>query len=145
MNHFISREMKRYNHLLGELDAVYHGIALKLGLTDSALIILYTICNKGDTCPLSEICRYSGLSKQTVNSAIRKLEGEGILYLERADARSKNVCLTEAGKSLAERTALRLLNMEDRILASWPAQDVEKYLELTERFLVGIQESASLL
>lgn len=143
MNHSISREMKRYNHLLGELDAAYHGIALKLGLTDSALIILYTICNKGEQCPLSEICRYSGLSKQTVNSAIRKLEDEGILYLEKCGARNKTVCLTDAGKSLAERTALRLLNMEDRILASWPSQDVEKYLELTERFLQGIQESAS--
>ncbi len=74
MNRLISRDMKRFNYLLGEMDAVYHEISLKLGMSDSAMIILYTICDIGDCCLLTEICRLSGLSKQTVNSALRKLE-----------------------------------------------------------------------
>lgn len=145
MNNHSSREMKRYNHLLGEIDATYHEMSLRLGLSDSAMIILYTISDEGDNCPLSEICRRSGLSKQTMNSAIRKLEAEGVLYLEKAGAKSKTVCLTEAGKDLAGRTALRLLNAENAILASWPRQDVEKYLELTERFLTALREEADRL
>ena len=36
--------IKRYNHLTGEINAVYHRMSLKLGLSDSASIIL-------DTCP----------------------------------------------------------------------------------------------
>ena len=68
---------------------------MKLGLSDSAMRILYALCDLGDRCPLQSICRRSGLSKQTVNSAIRKLEQEGILYLEQATARAKQVCLTE--------------------------------------------------
>ena len=39
----VSKVMKRYNYLLGELNAVYHEMSLKLGLSDSAMIILYTI------------------------------------------------------------------------------------------------------
>ena len=35
-----SKVMKRFNYLLGEMDAVYHEMALKLGLSDSAMIIL---------------------------------------------------------------------------------------------------------
>ena len=40
MSHNISKEMKRFNHLLGELDAVYHEMTLKLGLSDSVMRIL---------------------------------------------------------------------------------------------------------
>lgn len=134
--------MKRFNYLLGELDAVYHEMSLKLGLTDSAMIVLYTICDQGDGCPLQNICRYSGLSKQTVNSALRRLEAEGILYLESAGSRNKNVCLTEAGTVLAERTAGRILQAENEIFASWPESDTEKYLKLTENFLTALKEKA---
>ena len=95
MKSYSSKDMKRCNHLLGEIEAVYHEIALKFGLSDSTMIILYTICDEGDKCFLKDICRRSGLSKQTVNSALRKLEKEGIVRLEAAGARSKNVCLTE--------------------------------------------------
>ena len=69
-----SKEMRRYNHLVGEIDGVYHEMSLRLGLSDSAMIVLYTLCDSGGPCPLRDICRRSGLSKQTVNSALRKLE-----------------------------------------------------------------------
>ena len=40
---------------------------------------------------------------------------------------------------------LRLLRTEDAILASWPRQDVEKYLDLTERFLNALRKEAEKL
>ena len=83
--------IRRFNYLLGELDATYHDIALKFALSDSAMHILYTLCDEGTDCPLSEICRRCGLSKQTVNSAIRKLEAEGILYLQKTGSKGKIV------------------------------------------------------
>ncbi|MCI9307312.1 MAG: winged helix-turn-helix transcriptional regulator [Lachnospiraceae bacterium] len=137
-----SRDMKRFNHLLGEIEAVYHEMALKFGQSDSVMNILYTICDYGESCPLQEICRRSGISKQTINSALRKLEREGIVYSEQAGVKGKNVCLTEKGKELAGDTAVRVIEAENGILASWPEEDVKRYLELTERFLVGIKEKA---
>lgn len=141
-NHDASRAMKRCNYLQGEIAAVYHEIAWKLGMSDSAMNILYTICDHGERCPLQTICRYSGLSKQTVNSALRKMEAEGILYLEPDGPKNKTVCLTENGKKLAEQTAGRVLWMENEIFASWPQEDVQKYLELTERFLQFLRDNA---
>ena len=135
-----SNDMKRYNHLCGEIEAVYHEMSLKLGLSDSAMAVLYSICIGGDSCLLQEICRQSGVSKQTINSAIRKLEAEGILYLESVNAKNKNVCLTEKGKLLAQSTAIKIIDIENSIFASWQTEDVEKYLELTERFLTSLQE-----
>lgn len=143
MNAAASSEIKRYNYLNGEIDAVYHEMSRKLGLSDSAMIILYTICDNGDCCLLKEICRRSGLSKQTVNSALRKLESETVIYLESAGSKNKNVCLTEKGKSLAAQTAQRILKAENEIFASWSKEDVTKYLELTEMFLDALREKAA--
>ncbi len=138
----ISKEMKRVNHLIGEIDAVYHEIAWKLGLSDSVFEILYTICNYGDSCMLKDIGRNCGLSKQTINSALRKLEKEGIVYLEAVDSRHKKVCLTEEGRSLTRRTAESVIEAENQILASWPQEDVETYIALIRRYLLALQEKA---
>lgn len=136
----ISNDMKRYNHLLKELDTVYHEMSLKLGLSDSAMIILYTICENGDSCLLQEICQQSGISKQTINSAIRKLEAQGIVRLEAADAKKKKVYLTQRGIELAESTAFKIIEAENDVFASWQKDDVEKYLALTEKFLSDLKE-----
>lgn len=145
MNHYISKEMKRYNHLLGEIDAVYHKAALTLGISDSILKILYTICNIGDDCLLHDICQQTGLSKQTVNSAIRKLEKDELIYLELINGKAKRVCLTEQGKLLAKNTALRIIQIENDIFASWGKADIEKYLELTEKFLIALTDQVNQL
>lgn len=145
MSGYMQNIMKRYNHLLGEMDAVYHEISLKWGLSDSASKILYTICNEGDSCMLQDICKLSGLSKQTVNSALRKLEAENIVYLQASGAKNKKVCLTEAGKKLADRSARRILETENEIFASWAQEDVHKYMELTENFLNDLKERAKKL
>ena len=136
------QQLRRYNYLFGETEAAYHEAFLKLGLSDSAMKILYAICDSGDSCLLQEICRRSGLSKQTVNSALRKLEGEGTVRLEQAGARAKRVCLTPQGQGLAGRTAGRIMELENEIFAAWPREDVENCLRLTERFLMDFREKS---
>lgn len=132
--------LKRYNHLVGEIDAVYHEASLKLGMSDSVSKILYTICNVGSSCLLHDICKQTGLSKQTVHSAIRNLEAKEMVTMELVGGKSKKVCLTEKGEIFAQKTARRIIDMENSILSSWPKEDVQTYLELTERFLVDLKE-----
>lgn len=139
MSDNFSREMKRYNYLVGEIDATYHEMSTKLGLSDSVMRILYTICDNGTDCPLQKICRLTGLSKQTINSALRKLENEGVIYLEPLGPKNKNVCLTESGKRMAEQTAGRIMMMENAIFASWPREDMERYVALTETYLQDLR------
>lgn len=136
----IIEEVKRFNYLTSEIDAAYHEAALKLGLSDSAMLILYTICNYGECCQLKDIRALSGISKQTINSALRKLEKEGIVYLEAAGGRRKMVCLTDAGKELSANTVARLIEIENRIYGSWSRADVEKYIELTQRYLTTFKD-----
>ncbi len=142
MKNKASNELKRVNFLFGETGAAYHEMYLKLGMSDSSCSILYAVLENGESRPLQEICHYTGLSKQTINSAIRKLEADGILYLEMSGSRTKTVCLTEKGKALAEQTAGKVMAAENEIFASWPQEDVEKYLELTEAYLLALKEKA---
>ena len=145
MSHTVSQELKRFNYLLGETSMVYHEINRKLGLSDSTSSILYALLEEGGSRLLKDICRFSGLSKQTANSAIRKLEQEGILYLQPADGKNKLVCLTEAGKELAQRTVGQVLTMEDDIFAAWLREDVQRYFALAAAFLLDLQKKADAL
>ncbi len=136
----VSEEIKQFNYLTSEIDAVYHKAALKFGLSDSAMMILYAVCSNGESSPLSNIYKLFGVRKQTINSALRKLEAEGIVYLELFQGKKKNICLTERGKRLAENTAVRLLKAESDILNSWSKSEWEQYVELTKRYLTAFQD-----
>ena len=61
-------DVNEFNRLYKEMDDLYHDIALKLGLSDSALTIFYAICELGDGCLQKDICSQSFCSKQTINS-----------------------------------------------------------------------------
>lgn len=135
-----SQSMKRFNHLTGEISAVYHMASLKLGLSDSACQILYTIYDSGGSCLLSDICRLTGMAKQTINSAIRNLEREGIVCLKAVNFKFKMVLLTKRGLAYAEATAGRLIKAENEIFESWSSGEVKQYLALTERYLNDLKE-----
>ena len=62
MNPQISKELNRYNYLFGETGAAYHEMFLKLGMSDSAISILYAILENGDHRLLQNICHCTGLS-----------------------------------------------------------------------------------
>ena len=137
-----SNQLRRFSRLVGETDAAYHEIAQRLGLSDSAFQILYTLYDEGGACPLRDICAYSGLTKQTVNSALRKLERENRVRTASSDARHKTVALTPEGAALAERTVAQVIAIENDILGSWPEPELERYLQLTEDYLVALRERA---
>lgn len=133
-------EARYYNRLIAEIDEVYHEIALKQGFSDSVMAILYVLVDHDGNCRLPELIKASGENKQTINSALRKLEREGIVYLEPAGGRSKRVCLTEKGTNIARETVGRVLAAEGRIYASWSREEWELYLQLTRRYLQQLRE-----
>lgn len=133
-------KINTYNQVLKKIDREYHNVAQKFGLSDSVMLILYTVSNNGNECMLSEITHFSGLSKQTVNSAIRKLESEGLIYLELVGLRKKKICLTEKGKEFSKNTVCKIIDIENEIYNSWSPEEWDLYLSLTQRFLEDFKE-----
>lgn len=134
MDTYLSEEMKHINYLTTEIDEAYHEAALKLGLSDSTMLVLYTVCNHGESCLVNDIIRLSGISKQTLNSALRKLENEDVIYLEAVGGKKKQVCLTDKGKTLVKGTVLRVIEIENAIFDSWTER------ELTRKYLLDFKE-----
>ena len=129
----------QYTYLAGEINALYHEAAVKMGVSDSVQNILYVICEKGDRCLQSEISKLTGMSRQTINSAIRKLEREGIVCLEQGRGRNTIVCLTEEGKGFAGEKILPLFEMENKIWSGWTEEEQQEYLRLTEKYRDGLR------
>ena len=126
--------MYRINCLASDLDALYHQAALKLGLSDSVMFVLYLVYERDGKCPLHTICKETSISKQTINSAIRKLEKETVVYLEQSGGRTKTVCLTEKGREYAEHTVARLFGAERSAFDGWTAEEIGQYLRLMEKY-----------
>ncbi len=126
----VNQELKRFNYLNGEINAAYHEAARRLHLSDSGMMILYIICSSDGECLLSDLVRLSGLNKQTVNSALRKLEQEEIVFLK---------------KSLAESTVARIIQFENEIFLGWTVEERRLYIEMTQKYLDAFQDKIKAL
>lgn len=125
---------KQYTYLAGEINALYHEAAVKTGVSDSIQNILYVICENGTSCLQSEISKLTGISRQTINSAIRKLEKEDIVYLKQGKGRNTIVCLTEKGEKYASEKIKPLFEIENKIWQEWTPEEQREYLRLTEKY-----------
>lgn len=134
----VKTQLKRINSITTQIEALYHSAALKLDISDSAMIILYFIYEGDGEALLSDIYKSSGICKQTINSSIRNLEKNEIIYLVHIDGRSKKVKLTEKGKSYCEQTAGQLSKVEGDVLSSWSAEEVDEFVSLLEKYKEGL-------
>lgn len=139
MDKKLSEKLHRISNLASEMDALYHQASLRLGVADSTMRVLYTILSNGESCSLSDVYKLSGVNKQTINSAIRKMEGEELLYLEKESGRSKRIVLTVKGKQYMEETAGRLYEMELRSFSSWTPEEIDNYIRLMEQDVNGMK------
>ena len=140
MNQKIAQQIHRINYQTAEMNALYHQASLKLGISDSVSIVLYTIYDQGESCLLQDIYKKTGISKQTVNSAVRSLEAEGILYLQQHTGRAKKILLTEKGREYVRQTAARLVEAEIRAFETWPEEEIFAYVGLMEKYTESLRQ-----
>ncbi len=134
MKSLLNEQLRRFNYTVGELDKIYHKAALKFGISDSVQAVLYTLRGEGRPCLISDICRFSGVSKQTLNSALRKMEQDGTIVLSAVNGKQKSAALTEKGERLADGTAAKIIEAENRIFEAWSEEERSEYLRLTRIF-----------
>ena len=76
----------------------------------------------------------SGLTKSTVNSAIRKLQRDGILYLMPGEGRNTLVYATEKGEELIRNTIEKVIRIESTIYGGWSPEDQKTFIRLNRVF-----------
>lgn len=137
-------QLKELNRLYKEGSELYYATAAELGLSPSALMILYGLCHVGRPCTQKELCDTWYLKKQTLHSALLQLVRSGDVRLEPLPdhARVKLIVLTEKGKALCERTAVPFLAGEERAFARLAPEERKMLLELTRKHASFIREEA---
>lgn len=129
-----------YTYLAGDINALYHEAAVKAGVSDSVQNILYVLCAKEGKCRQSEVSKLTGISRQTINSAIRKLEKDGIVYLEQGQGRNTILYLTEKGKKFVSEKIYPLYEAENKIWNEWTPEEQQQYLTLTQKYRDGLKK-----
>ncbi len=131
------------NQLLWELDASYTEYGTTFGQPRSIRKILYAIFSEGTSCSLQRVIFATGMSKQTIHSALHKMEADGYLYFEALDAKSKLVCLTERGVQLAQETAGRMMKTEQMAFEDWSKEDLENLMALLRKYITSFQAAVN--
>ena len=129
------RQLSEYNHLYKENTAIYRDLSIRMGLTESTFWLLYTLRVEESPVTQSDMCAILGYPKQTVNSALKKLEQEGLLSLSGGRGRGgKPIRLTEAGIKLAEQTVDFVIEAEQRALLDLSTGEQTRLLTLMRRY-----------
>ena len=101
-----------------------------MGLPDSEFWILYVLATNEPEMLQTELTAITGVSKTTINSALKKMERAGLLELTPGGGRNTCARLTEIGHQLAEKTVCRLVALENRIYESWSPEEQAMLIQL---------------
>jgi DNA-binding MarR family transcriptional regulator len=129
-----SRFIREFNEADKEMNIIYHRLARHYRLSDSVFWVLYLLGEARGPMTQTKLCSALFLSKQTVNSALKKLESRGYLRMESmsGDRRNKLLSLTARGEELLRLAVEPTLSMEER----------RTFLDLSHRYLNAIREEA---
>lgn len=126
-------ELKEYNQLAKEINEIYHKISVREGLSDSAFLILYAYSELNLRCQ-KDIAKQFSISKQTINSSIKKLEKDGILTLETNSGRNTQICLTEQGEKFVKEKILSIVELEKMTLIDMGEKDRKELIRITDKY-----------
>lgn len=135
--------IKEFDQLQKKMDSIYNKLAKSSGLSDTAFWIIYTIKNEKETYKQKDLCNMWFYSKQTINSALKKLEEQDIINLisVNENRKDKKVILTECGKQLAKELIEPVIEIEKKSL-----ENIEKrreFLKLFKKYIETMEEETN--
>ena len=138
-----SRFIREFNERIGN---EYHLPPSGPALPPVGQCVLGAVSAGGARGPMTQtkLCSALFLSKQTVNSALKKLESRGYLRMESmsGDRRNKLLSLTARGEELLRLAVEPTLSMEERAFLRLTPEERRTFLDLSHRYLNAIREEA---
>lgn len=135
MNYTQSRELKENNRIYREMESIYHEICVKAGISDTDFIVLYSIVEFEDGCCQREIAKQYSISRQTVNSSVKKLVQNGCVVLESGKGHDKQIVLTEKGKTMAKQKIIPVMEAEAGVFMHMTEEERKKLLRLNAKYM----------
>ncbi len=138
----LKEHLKDFNSATKEFDELYHLIANKHNISDSAFWILYEIRLNDSPLTQSKLCKSVFLPKQTINSSLKILEEGDILSLVSSTDNKKNklIILTPKGVSLAEKIIDDVIKAELKTLDTIDENELAIFLKVYHKYLQSLKE-----
>lgn len=131
----LDARLKQYNDITKENDKLYRGAAKKFGFSECEFWILYYLRSGYGEPMQSVICNSFYLPKQSIHSALKKLEAEGYIALTAGEnRRSKGILLTLEGERICAETVDHIIEAEMGALGSLSEEEQEKFMNLYDRY-----------
>ncbi|MDO5298703.1 MAG: MarR family transcriptional regulator [Clostridia bacterium] len=127
--------LRAYIRLQEQIAEAYHEIAVRQGLSDSAQMILFALWELGEGCTQKDICGYTYLNKQTVNSSVHRMEENGYICFQPGVGREVRILLTDGGRALLEEKVLPIVRAESAVFDSMTDGERQELLRLTRLYL----------
>lgn len=132
-----------FNRLTREINEVYHNVSSKLGISDSAFIILYALVELGDGCRQADIVKAYCVNKQTINSSVKKLQKEGYIELRASKGLDRNIFVTPKGEKIIEEKIYPIFEIENSIINEFSNEEQIMLSLLTKKYLQKLKEKVS--
>lgn len=129
------------------IDELYHRIAMQIGLSDSAFLTLFCLCEDDEIYTQNSLSEALFIPKQTLNSTIRNLVQSGYVYLEKISGarNSKSIHLTEKGTEFCKRFILPSISAEENALMRMTEAEITSYLALANKQSVLLYDELNTL
>lgn len=138
----LAQKQNEYNRLNKAISELYHDICVQIGISDSVFDIFYAIIALGDGCCQKDICNYAFTSKQTIHSAIHKLEKDGFISLKSGKGREMHIFLTPKGGDFIEKNIAPVIVMENKTCSQMNTEELDTLLLLTNQYLECLRTQA---
>lgn len=130
-----------FNRAHKRMNVLYHNYARDAGISDAAFWLMYSLYEKGGPCTQTELCEAWFFAPQTINSALKSLENQGIIELDLVpnSRKNKQFFFTETGEQLAKEKIIPLVQAEEKSFLRLNEQEREALLAITQKH-IGILE-----
>lgn len=145
MNDEKTSTIRRFNRINDEITSLYHRASTKLGFSDSELIILYLLSSYDGELTQSCVIDLTGMSKQTVNSSVRRMEQAGWVVLGERTNHRRVIRFTEAGEELSREVIQPFMEREESLFADWTTEEKEAFLSLHMRYRDALRQMVETL
>ena len=141
----MSQRLVEYNGLIKEHEDLYRKIAKRFGLSECTFWLLYSLREAHNAAlTQSELCYTLCQPKQTINSALKKMEHDGYIQLVSGeDRRRKQIQLTEKGEVLAKETVDKVIVLENLTFDTFTAEEQQLFLRLFQKYTDNLKNHLS--
>lgn len=126
-------KIRRLMIAIEQIDQAYYKAVRTLGIKDNAFVLFYAIAD-GQVYSQKRICEEWSVPRTTLNTIVQEYVAKGYLRLVTTGHKEKEIILTEAGKTFANKILTSIFQAEEKAIEPLlKTMIVEQMEELAQR------------